>query len=64
MTSQPPEQYQGIIQPPVRVLITGGGTGGHVYPGLAVAAAIEKLAPGSEIRFAGMFPIHSILVET
>ena len=40
-------------QSPVRILITGGGTGGHVYPGLAVAKAVEKLAPGSEVRFAG-----------
>jgi len=49
--------------PPVRVLITGGGTGGHVYPGLAVAGALEKLAPESEIRFAGTSRgIESILV--
>ncbi len=48
---------------PVRILITGGGTGGHVYPGLAVAKALEKLAPGSEIRFAGTSSgIESVLV--
>jgi UDP-N-acetylglucosamine--N-acetylmuramyl-(pentapeptide) pyrophosphoryl-undecaprenol N-acetylglucosamine transferase len=48
---------------PVRILITGGGTGGHVYPGLAVAKALEKLAPGSEVRFAGTSRgIESVLV--
>ena len=34
-----------------RILFAGGGTGGHLYPGLAVADAMMKLVPETEIRF-------------
>ena len=37
----------------MRLLIAGGGTGGHLFPALAVAKALQAEAPGSSILFVG-----------
>lgn len=37
----------------MRVLIAAGGTGGHIYPGIAVANEILRRDPQSGIRFVG-----------
>ncbi len=37
----------------LRILITGGGTGGHVFPAIAIADAIRKLRPDTEFLFVG-----------
>ncbi len=37
----------------MRALITGGGTGGHLFPGIALAAALRRQFPGCEIMFIG-----------
>ena len=34
-------------------MLTGGGTGGHLYPALAVAGLLRKLDPDGEILFVG-----------
>ena len=36
-----------------KILITGGGTGGHLYPALAVIEYIRKHYPGTSITFLG-----------
>jgi UDP-N-acetylglucosamine--N-acetylmuramyl-(pentapeptide) pyrophosphoryl-undecaprenol N-acetylglucosamine transferase len=37
----------------VRLLIAGGGTGGHLYPGIAVARELLKRMPHAEVTFVG-----------
>lgn len=37
----------------MRAIIAGGGTGGHLFPGIAVAREIQRRHPGSEILFVG-----------
>ena len=37
----------------MRVLIAAGGTGGHIYPGIAVANEIMRRDPSSVVRFVG-----------
>jgi UDP-N-acetylglucosamine--N-acetylmuramyl-(pentapeptide) pyrophosphoryl-undecaprenol N-acetylglucosamine transferase len=37
----------------LRVVIAGGGTGGHLYPGIAVARELLARRPGTQISFAG-----------
>ena len=36
-----------------RYLFAGGGTGGHLYPAIAIAQRIKELQPNSEILFVG-----------
>lgn len=55
------------------IVIAGGGTGGHIYPGIAIARALMKYDPSVEVHFVGTsrgletkivpregFPLHLI----
>jgi len=61
---------------PLRVIISGGGTGGHVYPGIAIANRLRELHPDIEIMFVGVkdrieakivpkegYPLHTIHIQ-
>ncbi len=37
----------------MRVMVSGGGTGGHIYPALAIAEALQKKYPGSKVVYVG-----------
>lgn len=36
-----------------KIIISGGGTGGHIYPAIAIANAIKEKQPNAEILFVG-----------
>lgn len=38
---------------PIRLMLTGGGTGGHLFPAIATAEALCDRLPGSEVLFVG-----------
>ena len=37
----------------LRIIISGGGTGGHIFPAVSIANAIKELQPDAEILFVG-----------
>ena len=59
----------------MKILIAGGGTGGHLYPALAIAKEVQKQRPDAEIHFVGTelglekkiipregFPLHFVSI--
>jgi UDP-N-acetylglucosamine--N-acetylmuramyl-(pentapeptide) pyrophosphoryl-undecaprenol N-acetylglucosamine transferase len=48
MTARSPSPQDGC-----RVVIAGGGTGGHLYPGVAIARELLARRPGATVTFAG-----------
>jgi len=54
------EQYiKSLLHTPLksctgcRIIIAGGGTGGHIFPAIAIATALKKQQPDVEILFVG-----------
>ncbi|MDK2838380.1 MAG: UDP-N-acetylglucosamine--N-acetylmuramyl-(pentapeptide) pyrophosphoryl-undecaprenol, partial [Bacteroidota bacterium] len=38
---------------PLRLIVSGGGTGGHIFPAISIANAVRERWPDSEILFVG-----------
>ena len=38
---------------PKKIIISGGGTGGHIFPAIAIANAVKEILPDAEILFVG-----------
>lgn len=38
---------------PLRVIVSGGGTGGHIFPAVSIANAVKRQHPEAEILFVG-----------
>ena len=50
-SSNPDSPFRGTGG--IRVIIAGGGTGGHIFPAIAIANAIKKLQPQTAFLFIG-----------
>lgn len=37
----------------LRIIISGGGTGGHIFPAVSIANAVRALRPEAKILFVG-----------
>ena len=46
-------KYTDSSIPSRRFIIAGGGTGGHIFPAIAIANALKKLSPQSQFLFVG-----------
>lgn len=56
---------------PFRIIISGGGTGGHIFPALSIADEVKRRLPDAEILFVGadgrmemtLVPKHGYAIE-
>jgi UDP-N-acetylglucosamine--N-acetylmuramyl-(pentapeptide) pyrophosphoryl-undecaprenol N-acetylglucosamine transferase len=48
-----PCENAGVVTTGPTIVIAAGGTGGHIYPGLALAEAITEMRPDARVEFVG-----------
>ena len=51
MTQTGPLNSRSTAAQPLKIIMAGGGTGGHLFPGIAIAREFKKRRPNSEILF-------------
>ncbi len=51
--SDVPRPFTGKSNPSLSLIIAGGGTGGHLFPGIAVAEEVLAAGTNSRVRFVG-----------
>ena len=49
----PLQQNKQRMEDNLRIIISGGGTGGHIFPAIAIANAIKAMQPTAQILFVG-----------
>ena len=47
------QNYKTIMDEELRIIISGGGTGGHIFPAISIANAIKAKRPDAKILFVG-----------
>ncbi|MBC6994518.1 undecaprenyldiphospho-muramoylpentapeptide beta-N-acetylglucosaminyltransferase [Neolewinella lacunae] len=50
---QPKPTTSSRAAEPLRVIVSGGGTGGHIFPAIAIADELRRLRPDTEFLFVG-----------
>lgn len=53
MTNSEFNIHNSELAKPIRVIISGGGTGGHIFPAVAIANELRRRQPTAEILFVG-----------
>ena len=46
-------KHSDVNQPKLKFILSGGGTGGHIYPAIAIANELKRRLPNCEILFVG-----------
>ncbi len=53
MKFRPWDSWENTNNMAKRVIISGGGTGGHIFPAIAIAHALTRIEPGIDLLFVG-----------